>query len=131
MGWLQEIFGATPKVWPTSVNDTNFQREVLESDVPVLVDFWGESCAPCKALEPVIVDLATDYAGRLKVCEVNAAAAPETCAKYGISGTPTVLYFKKGRQVDRIVGFRGSLYHRELIDKELLQQPVRSEAPRA
>jgi thioredoxin-like negative regulator of GroEL len=70
------------------------------------------------------MDLATDYAGRVKVVEVNAAEAGRTAARYGVMGTPTVLFFRKGREVERVVGFVGSNYLREVVDTELLDAPV-------
>lgn len=120
MSWLSKLLGTREKVQPVPVNDDNFQAEVLRSDLPVLLDVWGPSCAPCQKLAPIIVDLATEYQGRVKVAELNAAAAPNTVRRLGIRGTPTVVYFHRGREVERIVGFRGSLYHRDFIDNELL-----------
>ncbi len=120
MGWLAKIFGGGDKLQPISVDDGNFKSEILGSDVPVLLDVWGPNCAPCQKLAPIIVDIATDYSGRLKVAEMNAAAAPRTMARLGIRGTPTVVYFQGGREVDRVVGFKGSLYHRDIIDNDIL-----------
>lgn len=122
MSWLSKLLGTGQKVQPVSVSDDNFQAEVLRSDLPVLLDVWGPSCAPCQKLAPIIVDLATEYQGRMKVAELNAAAAPNTVRRLGIRGTPTVVYFHGGREVERIVGFRGSLYHRDFIDNELLPE---------
>jgi thioredoxin 1 len=122
MGWLSKIFGGGGKLQPLSVNDENFESEILGSDVPVLLDVWGPNCAPCQKLAPIIVDIATDYDGRLKVAEMNAAAAPRTMGRLGIRGTPTVVYFDRGREVDRVVGFRGSLYHRDIIDNDILAE---------
>jgi len=122
MGWLSKIFGGGEKLQPISVNDQNFESEILASNVPVLLDVWGPNCAPCQKLAPVIVDIATDYEGRLKVAEMNAAASPRTMSRLGIRGTPTVVYFDRGREVDRVVGFRGSLYHRDIIDNDILAE---------
>ena len=72
-------------------------------------------------LEPIVVDLATAYAGRVKVAELNAAEAGRTAARHGVMGTPTVLFFVGGREVGRVVGFVGSRYLREVIDAELLR----------
>jgi len=121
MSLLAKLFGPREaEVWPVHIDDDNFQREVLRSAEPVLLDVWGPGCAPCKQLEPIVVRLATRYRGRVKVAELNAAAAPRTVRKLGIKGTPTVLYFHKGRIIERVVGFRGELYHQEIIDTELL-----------
>jgi thioredoxin 1 len=122
MGWLSKIFGGGEKLQPVSVDDENFESEILGSAVPVLLDVWGPNCAPCQQLAPIIVDIATDYDGRLKVAEMNAAAAPRTMGRLGIRGTPTVVYFDRGREVDRVVGFRGSLYHRDIIDNDILAE---------
>lgn len=122
MSWLSKIFGKGEKLKPISVDDESFESEILRSDVPVLLDVWGPNCAPCQKLAPIIVDIATDYDGRLKVAEMNAAAAPRTMGRLGIRGTPTVVYFDRGREVDRVVGFRGSLYHRDIIDNDILAE---------
>lgn len=120
MGWMQKLFGSEPKVMPVSVTDANFDAEVLKSDVPVLVDFWSESCGPCRMLAPIVIALATEFAGRIKVVEVDVARAPKVCRRLGVQSTPTVLYFRRGAVAERVVGFRGSLYHREIIETELL-----------
>jgi len=72
-------------------------------------------------MEPVIIRLATRYKGRVKVAEINASAAPRTMQKLFVSATPTIIYFKKGQELERVEGFRGELYHQEFIDNELLQ----------
>jgi thioredoxin-like negative regulator of GroEL len=121
MSFFSKLFGPKqPEVWPVHVDDENFKAEVTRSPIPVLLDVWGPSCAPCKQLEPIIIKLATRYQGRVKVAEINAAAAPKTMQKLGVMGTPTVLYFKDGHVVERVVGFRGELYHAQFIDEELL-----------
>jgi thioredoxin 1 len=121
MGLLDRIFGPSkPKVQPTHLDDENFDAEVLQSDLPVVVDFWSPSCGPCKTLEPIIVGLATDFAGQVKVAEANTQENARAAARFGVRATPTVLYFKGGKVVERVVGFRGSLYHREIIETDLL-----------
>lgn len=87
-----------------AVTDQTFQNEVLSSDVPVLVDFWAEWCAPCVALSPVIEQLATEYAGKAKVVKLNIDEARETSIKFGIRSIPTVAIFKGGQVVDMRVG---------------------------
>lgn len=120
MGWLGELFKRKERVQPVSINDENFEREVLRSDVPVLLDVWTPTCVHCHKLEPIIMDIATRYRGELKVAEVNGAEAPRTMSALKVRGTPTVVYFHEGREVERVVGFRGSLYHIDLIENELL-----------
>jgi thioredoxin 1 len=121
MGLLSKIFGPrAPRAQPAHVDDANFVAEVLRSELPVMVDFWGPDCGPCRMLEPIVMDLASAYQGRVKVAELNAAEAVRTAARYGVMGTPTVLFFKRGREVDRVVGFVGERYLREIIETELL-----------
>ena len=120
MGILSRLLKGTPKKQPVSVNDANFHAEVIKSDMPVLLDFWGESCPPCKQLEPVIMALAAEFDGKVKVVECNVATAQKICSRYNIMSTPTVLYMRGGEVVERVSGFRGSLYHREIIENELL-----------
>ena len=85
-------------------NDANFKQEVLESDIPVLVDFWAEWCGPCFMVAPIIEEIAKEYDGKLKVCKVNVDEAPNTSASYGIMSIPTLAIFKDGEIVDRVIG---------------------------
>ncbi|ATE59282.1 thioredoxin TrxA [Thauera sinica] len=78
------------------VTDGNFDAEVLQSDTPVLVDYWAEWCGPCKMIAPILDDVAKDYAGKLKVAKLNIDENQETPAKYGIRGIPTLMLFKGG-----------------------------------
>lgn len=118
MGWFSALLGLTPKKAPVHIDDDNFTREVMQSEVPVLLDVWGPNCAPCKQLEPIVMGLAASYDGRVKVCELNAAGAPRAMARLRVRGTPTVIYFApKGREKERVVGMRGSLYHEETIEE--------------
>ena len=128
MGWLGKLFQIKEKVLPVSVDDSNFHAEVLQSDVPVLVDFWSPGCGPCAQLAPIVVDLATEFEGKLKVVEVNVVNAQKIARRYGVMATPTVLYFKKGGMVEKVVGFRGSLYHREIVENELFERPAPASA---
>ena len=89
---------------PKSVNDSDFDQEVLESETPVLVDFWAEWCAPCKMVAPVLDDLANEYDGKVKFVKVDVDGNPETATKYGIRSIPTLLVFKDGIPVDQVVG---------------------------
>ncbi len=84
--------------------DTNFDREVLNADKPVLVDFWAPWCAPCRMVGPIIEELSSSYAGRVKVGKLNTDDNPTIGSRYGIMSIPTILLFKNGEIVDRIVG---------------------------
>jgi len=86
------------------VNDTNFQTEVLQSETPVMVDFWAAWCGPCRALASTVDEVATAYAGRVKVCKLDVDGSPNTAAQYGIRSIPTILFFKAGQQAGQLVG---------------------------
>ncbi len=78
------------------VSDGTFESEVLNSEVPVLVDYWAEWCGPCKVIAPVLEEIATEYDGKMKVCKLDIDANEETPPKYGIRGIPTLMLFKNG-----------------------------------
>lgn len=122
MGWLTQLLGLeTAGVAEVkTVTDANYKQEVLQSELPVLLDVWSDGCGPCKMLEPVVMELSRQFKGRLKVAEVNAGNAPKTMQRLGVSGTPTVLYFHRGRVVERVVGYRALHYHRQYLEQELL-----------
>ena len=78
------------------VSDDSFESDVLNSEVPVLVDYWAEWCGPCKVIAPVLEEIATEYDGKMKVCKLDIDANEETPPKYGIRGIPTLMLFKNG-----------------------------------
>jgi thioredoxin 1 len=87
------------------VSDATFDREVLNSEQPVLVDFWAVWCGPCKAIAPIVDGLAATYAGRIKVAKVNVDENAATPSRFGIRGIPALLFFKGGKVADQIVGY--------------------------
>jgi thioredoxin 1 len=86
------------------IDDSNFDQEVLQSEVPVLVDFWAQWCMPCRMVEPVVEDISNEYQGRLKVCKMNVDEARKTASEYRVMSIPTLAVFKNGELVDKIVG---------------------------
>ncbi len=94
-----------------------FETEVLQSDVPVLVDFYSDSCVPCKRMSPVLAELEEQYAGRLKLCKVNLDSNEELVEKNDIMSAPTLLFFKDGQEQDRKTGYVGKNALLEIINK--------------
>ena len=88
-----------------AVNDASFEQEVLKSEQPVLVDFWAAWCGPCRALAPIVDEVATQHAGSLKVVKMDVDSNSQTPARYGIRGIPALLLFKDGKVAEQIVGF--------------------------
>ena len=86
------------------VTDSNFEAEVMKSATPVLVDFWAPWCGPCRAIAPIVDELADDYAGRLKVVKVNVDDNPMTPARFGVRGIPNLIIVKNGQVAEQIVG---------------------------
>jgi thioredoxin 1 len=106
------------------VNDATFDKEVLQSEQPVLVDFWAAWCGPCKALGPIVDDVAATYAGRLKVMKMDVDRNSSTPMRYGIRGIPALLLFKGGKVADQIVGYVPKDTIEKSISKVLQEQPA-------
>ncbi|MEK6539420.1 MAG: thioredoxin [Deltaproteobacteria bacterium] len=100
-----------------NVSDKSFELEVLKSDMPVLVDFWATWCAPCKAIAPIVEEMANTYDGKIKIAKMNVDENPSTPGKYGVRGIPTLILFKKGEVVDQVVGAVPKSQVQGLIEK--------------
>ena len=88
----------------TEFSQTNFEQEVLKAETPVLVDLWAAWCGPCRMIAPIVEELSDQYAGKVKMGKLNVDDHPQVAAQYGIMNIPTLLLFKSGKEVDRIVG---------------------------
>lgn len=100
-----------------NVTDSTFESLVLKSDIPALVDFWASWCAPCRAIAPIVDEMAQEYTGKLRVVKVNVDDNPATPGKYGVRGIPTLILFKGGKVVDQLVGAVPRNQIKELIEK--------------
>ena len=89
---------------PINVSESSWDEEVINSDLPVMVDFWAEWCGPCKMIAPAIHDLAEEYTGKMNVAKVDVDNAPNIAMKYGIRSIPALIFFKDGQPVDQVVG---------------------------
>jgi thioredoxin 1 len=100
-----------------AVSDADFTKEVIESTLPVVVDFWATWCGPCQVMGPILDTIAGEYEGKVKVFKLNVDENPATPAKYGIRGIPTVILFNKGEVVDRAIGAQPKASIDNLIKK--------------
>lgn len=99
--------------------DENFSREVLDSELPVLVDFWGSWCPPCKMVEPVVNELANEFAGKVKVGKLNIDQNPATRSKFEITAAPTFILFEKGKILERVIGSRSKKQLTQMFENSL------------
>lgn len=104
---------------PVTVSDDNFAEVVLKAQVPVLVDFWAEWCAPCRMVAPVLEELAKEYNGKIKFAKLDVDQNPKVAAKYGIGSIPTLLIFKQGEHISQIVGFKPKKELKRSLDAAL------------
>ena len=100
--------------------DSNFKKEVLESDLPVLVDFWTAWCGPCKIVAPILEELAKGYDRKIKIGKINIEENPKTPTHYGIMSIPTLVFFKKGRVVGQVAGALSKAELKKAIEENLL-----------
>lgn len=103
----------------THITDSSFEQEVLQSDVPVLVDYWAEWCGPCKMIAPILDEIAADYQGKLKITKLNIDENPATPPKFGIRGIPTLMIFKGGDVQSTKVGALSKSQLTAFIDQSI------------
>lgn len=101
------------------LTDNNFKNEVLDSTQPVLVDFWAAWCGPCKMIAPIIDEIAADYQGKVKIGKLNVDENSKTASEYGIMSIPTMVLFKNGKEVNRLVGFMPKAQLAKVLDQVL------------
>ncbi len=102
---------------PIAVTDSEFEQKVLKSNVPVVVDFWAPWCGPCRVIAPVLDKLAGEYEGRLVIAKVNTDENVRWAGQFGIQGIPTLIIFKNGEEVNRLVGSRPESVYRQMFDQ--------------
>lgn len=100
-----------------TITKQNFQEEVMQSSVPVLLDFWAVWCGPCKMIAPIVEELAEDYDGKLKVGKVNVDEESQLAAQFGIQSIPTLLVIKDGKTVDTAIGYRPKAQLEEMLNQ--------------
>jgi thioredoxin 1 len=113
---------------PVTVTDASFQQEVLDSHLPVLVDFWATWCPPCKLIAPIVEDFATEFAGRMKVAKVDYDTCPAIAGRFQVMSIPTLMVFQDGQPVGRLVGYQPKAALREKLERILSHSSVNASA---
>ena len=101
------------------ITDDNFEQEVLQSQVPVLVDFWAEWCGPCRAVAPTLEEIASEYEGRIKIAKLNVDENPENTVAFGIRSIPTMIVFKGGAPGERIIGALPKKHITDILERTI------------
>lgn len=104
---------------PAEVTDQTFEEKVIQSEQPVLVDFWAPWCGPCRMVAPIVDQLADEYDGKLTVLKLNTDENPQVATTFGIRSIPTLLFFKGGEKVDQVVGYQAKKQLQQRLDKVL------------
>ena len=104
---------------PVAISDRTFDLEVLKSETPVLVDFWATWCGPCKMIAPVLEEITSEKDGKLKIAKLDVDQNPDSAQKFGVMSIPTLLLFKDGREVSRIVGYRSKTQLVQQLEKAM------------
>ena len=104
---------------PIHLTDGNFKKEVLESHLPALVDFWAPWCAPCRMIAPAIDELAKEYRNKLRICKINVDENPRVATQYGVMSIPTLIFFKNGKVSEQVVGALNKVELKRKIEENL------------
>ena len=127
MGWLKDKFGSKPKTPEapfTEVTDSNFQQEVMQSDRPVMLFVWSNTCPHCKAMAPNIKKTANRFPETIKATHTNSALAPRAMASLDVRGVPATIFVHQGKLVEYVTGFRPESFLAELIESHFPEQPT-------